>query len=224
MRVVVFEGWAETFHVHAEVLRESSIFLQDALSGRLESPPPEEITLRTIYPFVFRIYVNWLYTDRLCVAIHNIHNTCAERTWFYWQLCYKSADYLQDCTFKDALLGTLIEYMTAQTPYYWHKLPEVIYSSTTRDSPHRKFLIDWAVHTWSEAFLEFMYRHRRHEPTHEEFHLDLIAALVAKGRAARIEHVSSREWLKAIDTCMYHEHTIIKYPRSARCYKTRRET
>ena len=182
-----------------------------------------QITLPTIYPFVFQVYVNWLYKDHLYIA-----DTSTNLSSFFWKQCYELADLLQDCTFKDALIGTLIENIIANDAQPWGPtLPKIVYSSTTRESPHRKLLVDLAVHTWHSRILGFMFAYGRSEHLPQEFHLDVMAALVAdcRSRAARTEQVSPREFLKDIDTCMYHEHTVIKVPYSITpCYKTRHET
>lgn len=138
--------------------------------------------------------------------------------WTCWERCYKLADFLQDCAFKDSLIDTLVENITAEDRLWLRELPACIYSNTTRESPHRKFVIDLAVHTWSEANLENKRKFIQFMPP--EFHLNLIAALGVKGRAAHIEHVNLRDFLKDLDTCMYHEHTNVEVPYAMTpCYK-----
>ena len=205
----------KTFHVHEDVLGASSIFLQDALKGRPGSPSPVQITLPTVRSLTFQAYVNWLYTGRLYITGRLV---AIWVEWPIWTMCYKLANLLQNCAFKDSLIDTLVKNMTAEDSLWLCNLPGLIYSNTTRESPHRKLVIDLAVHTWSEMYLENQYNLIEFMPP--EFHLDLIAALGVKGRAARIEHVSVRDFFKDLDTCMYHEHRNVKVPYAITpCYK-----
>jgi hypothetical protein len=140
--------------------------------------------------------------------------------WDCWKLCYRVARDFQDCTFSDALIDMIIEKMVAADAY--HLLQHFIYRYTDSRSPHRKLAVDLAVNAWHDWVLEDIGSIDNPFPDPHEFFTDVIAAFAVKGRAARIEHVSPREFFKDIDTCIYHEHTITEITRSIiPCYKTK---
>ena len=164
----------------------------------------------------FRIYFDWLYSGRLRITYGT---KCDRITEYYaWKACYKLAGFLQDCTFKDALIDTIIEKMVEENIYY--DVYVFIYRNTSLGSPHRKLCVDIALNVWPDSWLGPGNLSR--PPHTNEFLLDVIAELVTKGRVSHIERGNMREFFKDIDTCIYHEHTVTEIPNSIiPCYKTK---
>ncbi|KAG9200392.1 hypothetical protein G6514_007064 [Epicoccum nigrum] len=129
--VVAVGGY--TFHVHENVLVASSILLQDALNSRSEGST-EQIVLPNLARcgLLFGKYIYWLYSGRLCLEPS-----------IEWKPCYRIAEELQDCTFKDAIIDIHIEKIVAEDDY--PLLGHVIYQYTDRGSPHGKLALDVAI-------------------------------------------------------------------------------
>lgn len=199
-----------TFHVHENVLGANSILLHDALNSRSEGST-EQVVLPNLARcgLLFGKYIDWLYSGRLCLEPS-----------IKWKPCYRIAEELQDCTFKDALIDIYIEKIVAEDDY--PLLGHVIYQHTDRESPHRKLALDVAINFWHDKTLQDFCRYMPVVERTQEYFLDLIAAFAVKNRARPTEHVSPREFFKDIGTCIYHEHTNVKVPYSITpCYKTK---
>ena len=207
---------ARVFHVHQDVLGASSFVLQDALNSRPEGSTEPIVLPGSYHERWFRIYFDWLYSGRLRITYSTKYDVWTE--YLAWKAGYKLAGFLQDCTFKDALIDTIIEKMVEEDSYY--DLDSFIYRNTSPGSPHRKLCVDIALSVWSDSYLgagnpsRLLYTN--------EFLLDVIAELITKGRVSHVERGNMRDFFKDIDTCIYHEHTITKIPNSIiPCYKTK---
>lgn len=205
-----------TFRVHENVLTASSFFLQDLINSRSEGSRTEQIVLSEL-PYTFNIYINWLYSGRLYISMDDRqYGRPLERS--LWGICYKLAWNLKDCAFMDALIDMIIEKMVVED--YKYVVEDTIYKYAEPGSPHRKLAVDLAVNTWNDELLESIGDPDSLWP--QDFVVELLSAFAVKARSAPIVKVSTREFLKDIDTCIYHEHTITKIPNSIiPCYKTK---
>jgi hypothetical protein len=209
-------------HVHQNVLGASSFFLQDALRSRPEGSTDPIVIPRSTFPEpFFKIYIDWLYSGRIHVTASTGFALSAE--WGSLKLCYKLGKSLRDCSFRDAVIDAMIEFMI-ETGYGTSDFDEFIYRHANEGSPgspHRKLALDLAVNVWPDAFLE---EEESLSCLSKEFLMDLVAELATKGRVSRVEWGSVSDFLKDIDTCIYHEHTITEIPNSIiPCYKTKYE-
>jgi hypothetical protein len=206
---------ARVFHVHQNVLGASSFVLQDALRSRPEGSTDPIVLPRSFDLHLFQHYIAWLYSGRIHVTFGTGFSLSTE--WYALKLCYKLGNTLRDCSFKDAALDAMIDFMI-ETGYVTIGLHDFIYQHTNYGSPHRKLAVDLAVNVWPDAFLE----EKALSGYSREFLVDLVAELATKGRVSHVERGSMRDFFKDIDTCIYHEHTITEIPYSTiPCYKTK---
>ena len=117
-----------------------------------------ETTTRTVNlpesePEVFAIYVKWLYSgcfyikeDDDCLDEDEDDDFTLDREWNKFSACYRLSDFLQDRDFLDAVIDMAIEKMHTDDATLF-TMAEHIYPYTFENSPHRKFIVDLAVHT-----------------------------------------------------------------------------
>ncbi|USP80294.1 hypothetical protein yc1106_07568 [Curvularia clavata] len=163
----------------------------------------------------FKIYTKWLSYCKI-----EIHDTwMGEQRYTDEELfnicrCYKLAALIEDDEFKDAMIDELINSLAAEDSFI-PSLPTVIYNNSAARSPHRRFVVDTVINTWSpDSFLEMS-----QETYPYEFLLDLAIAMGSKIRTG-VSRVPPTEFFKDFDSCKYHEHT----KKDAPCYKDRLKT
>jgi hypothetical protein len=156
--VKVLVGEANTpFYVHETLLRANGPFFDNAFKGPWKEREERTITLTETDPETFNIYLQWLYTARLFCTKEDDERDDADsvagilyREIERWSHCYKLADFLQSSDFKDALIDTAIEKMIKERCHST-SLPNIIYKYSSKDSVHRKMVVDTIVYIWGRA-------------------------------------------------------------------------
>jgi hypothetical protein len=165
--------------------------------------------------------MQWLYTGRLfCTkedgklidqaGIQSKHVQNNKLVFSRWSNCYKLADILQNSDFKDALIDMLLE-STVEENCYSSSLSRVIYDHSSKDSVHRKMVVDTLIHVsardlWRELLSGFSNTDNLSDV------LEHISSKLMEG----IHEYATEEFFDMNDTCRYHEHTQHGKP----CYKT----
>jgi hypothetical protein len=127
-----------------------------------------------------------------------------------WEDCYSLADYLENSSFKDALIDCALEIMKA-SGRAWVTLSPTIYEHSGIDSPNRKFAIAATVAGVSNL--------RTTDYTTEPEDEELLAGLLLDlAKAQRKEEALANPLEEVVDTCVYHEHI----RDGGECYKVKR--
>ncbi|KAF2659989.1 hypothetical protein K491DRAFT_675028 [Lophiostoma macrostomum CBS 122681] len=137
--ITILAGYiAQPFYIAEDMLRSSSIFFKIALKQEWLEGTERTIKLPTIKPTVVQIYLKWLYSGAFYFPTHPF--------WRTWQACYSFGDYVQDTGFKDACIDALTERMVEKKGKVSYDLAHTVYPLTIEGSPHRRFVLDWALY------------------------------------------------------------------------------
>ncbi|KAF2874077.1 hypothetical protein BDV95DRAFT_487789 [Massariosphaeria phaeospora] len=214
--VTVGEGKKkEEFYLHEAHLRSSSDFFQKALSTDWKEGSTGTVELAGSKPQAFEAYVKWLYTGRIHIMEENDrggrnqNGVMMDTEFTKIMECYALGDFLQDLDFKDAVVDACAEKM-ASDDVSFIGLGQMIYPRSLAKSPHRKFAVDTALHTWD--LKSFSPIHREKDPS--EFLLDLLAAVAQSMRTGGQDNKTSKVFFASLTPCEYHEHTLQGKP----CY------
>lgn len=204
------------FFAHEAIVSDSSGFFKKALEDDWAEGATRTVNLPDVCPSSFPIYVDWLYTGRFCLsAQHDMRpredGAINDKEWGRWALCLELGDFLQDTSFKDALIDIAIEKMSYDDTYSLD-VPNDIYRLTKADSPYRRLTLDIAVSMWDEE--DFSGSIDQGYPI--DFTADLLSAMGKKIREG-VVNKSPREFFENVNACKYHEHTLTK----TLCYKTK---
>ncbi|KZM24652.1 uncharacterized protein EKO05_0007088 [Ascochyta rabiei] len=218
--VTVIVGEEQTaYFVHESHITPQSDFFKNALKGEWEEKTTRTVRLPDCDSTSFNIYLNWLYTGRVCITQEGDEKEVIDDDvqtidyeWENWVMCFKIGDFLQDSDFKDAMIDAAIEKLISENIDYV-EIPVGVYTFSQPTSRNRRLAVDLALNVWEE--FRFQYVTNRNYPP--EFLTDLITAMGGKLRAG--SHMTrTNDFLRDIDTCEYHEHTTIGTP----CCKTKR--
>jgi hypothetical protein len=211
------------FFVHESHIRSSSEFFDRAMNGDWKEKATRTIDLPEIDPRAFSVYLKWLHSGQFFIReADDLDLDCddaecmGDGEWSKWSASYKLGSYLMDGDFRDAFIDMAIEKMREED-HYNVDLPSDIYIYSPEGSNHRKLALDIALHSWTDS--EFKLVAQREHGV--DFLTDLVAALGPKLRIG-LEGMSTWEFFSEnIDTCRYHEHTLLGEEKP--CYKSRRQ-
>ncbi|KAI4648979.1 uncharacterized protein J4E78_008496 [Alternaria triticimaculans] len=136
----------QEFYVHESLLRANSLFFDNALKKEWKEGQERVVDLPDTEPEHMRIWIKFLYTGRIFTGTETPQIRESEAELFCkdvsaWNRLYTLGDFLQDGDFKDALIDAMMEF-TAILNAYPIRLPDFIYSHSTKDSAHRRFVVD----------------------------------------------------------------------------------
>lgn len=194
--------------------------MKNALKPEWDSKKERTLTLPDASPIAFHVYSSWLYTGHIGMGndpkeddAEEDKSKASELEWDKWTLCYELGRFLQDIDFTDALIDYVTDKMRCDDEYSDH-LINLVYSTTSQDSPYRKLVVDLSLNVWlpitTEALQKVGYT--------SEFLADLGAAFLVTKRSVRIGVYDFLHTSYNKDACLYHEHTVTKSP----CYKASR--
>ena len=90
----------ELFYVHEAVMSSSSDFLKNALKPEWKEADTSQLTISSVDASLFRIYVNWLYANRLRIPVgypkgksYGVEVVHPE-WWKKWCECYELGNFL----------------------------------------------------------------------------------------------------------------------------------
>ncbi|KAF2123498.1 hypothetical protein P153DRAFT_401972 [Dothidotthia symphoricarpi CBS 119687] len=215
----------ETFYVSERLLRNSSVFFENALSKDWKEVAERIVTLPDMEPVHFQTYAKFLSTGLLYVSLSEklAVISIGDKTVRLPDLdiclkLYKAADFLQDLDFRDALVDALVEIAlesrdTEAKKFYLHYTAVgVIYDYTREDSPFRQFAVDIALYSWTPT----VYSNRAVKQFPPAFLGELLAAAGPFVRSTESAD-AMEDPLNLNDPCKYHEHVLLGKP----CYKTK---
>lgn len=209
----------EKFFVHEWYLRASAEFFDKALSAPWKESETRIVTLPKAVPRAFEIYTKWLYCGKIYIIEPDNQNSGEEmqktndKEYSKLDKSYELANFLQDNDFKDALLDAHIEKMITENCYR-ADIAKTIYFYSSAASPHRRFVIDFAIFVWEESDLSAVAT-KNHS---HELIVDLVAAMSSHLRH-RVAEKSIAGFFKKLNICQYHEHSKTNSP----CYKTKQK-
>lgn len=154
-------------------------------------------------PEHMRIWIKFLYTGRIFTGTETPQIRQSEAELFCkdvsaWNRLYTLGDFLQDGDFKDALIDAMMEF-TAILNAYPIRLPDFIYSHSTKDSAHRRFVVDMFVNVRNDKTFETNLGYS------QEFLYDMLKSIVPSlGKGIELQF--SEDWFKSQDGCKYHDH------------------
>lgn len=198
----------ESFVVHKELIRQHSSFFHSALDSTWEEGKTGIVVLPQETPEVFKIYANWLYTQRLgldksqvqnfnlLVDLYDLgyrfgtrlfQNTCMDAIHQY--CCAKPANTTASTptptpTTNNTTAAPLLTPLSPRTPLPQAPKIQYVYSKSEEDSLLRQFLIDIYILKADFASPEF-YNLVPSYP--EEFIQDLFQTLCKNKRIVKLE-------------------------------------
>ncbi|KAF2874076.1 hypothetical protein BDV95DRAFT_565353 [Massariosphaeria phaeospora] len=144
----------QLFTIHESLLRSSSFFFDSALKDGWKENEQKAISLPSVIPEIFTVYVKWLYTGQFFLTRDGDDRVVKDDAtgkilkrnsteWWRWKACYELADFIQDSDFKDACVDVALELM--KSIGYCMQMGNLIYHLSVEGSPARKFAVDIAV-------------------------------------------------------------------------------
>jgi hypothetical protein len=173
IKVIVGIGEKQrTFICYEKLLRQSSVFFDNALKPEWKEAQDRIVTMKETKPKTFGTYVKFLLTGLLFVlsdqpssasnhqpsTVDNGRNRARARGVAAWANLLELASFLQAPDFQDAILDGAIESMleacragTESPIEVGGKLVTRIYTFTIQGSPMRRWIVDLCLHTWDRT-------------------------------------------------------------------------
>ena len=200
MELVVGTG-GYTLFAHETLLRRNSSFLQEALDKKPIEGQTHKVYLPDHDPDVVYAYIQWLYSR--CFSSDITHDADGYPIFHKLASLYVLGVKLLDRDFQDNVLNAMISHGRENRDYPPVIAINIIYESTSEDSPARQMLIDsWVAEGeghWVDAF------DKKSGAVHSDFKDDLIRALLA-WKTAPVKKRPQYSWLESGVPCRYHQH------------------
>ncbi|KAL9095494.1 MAG: hypothetical protein Q9165_002365 [Trypethelium subeluteriae] len=192
---------AQKFIIHENALRSKSPFFEAALSKPWAEARERRVTLPEDDPEVFKLYVQWLYTDRIHCSTPPGNNS---KGWdFIHEMdliikAYCLGEKLQDVAFKDSLIDSFIALRSLEKDMWLPHLPitKFLWENTPKGSSMRRLVVDYYV--WLHAADATQVK----QSDCLEFLQDFVAGLLQH----RGNPIFERAPFCKESTCAYHEH------------------
>lgn len=133
----------QVYVVHERLIRASSPFFDRAMSGRWRESAQRTVTLPDDDPWIFGIYVHWLYHGTIASIEDNDEFMDLAKA-------FVLGDKLLDSKFNNAVIDAIVDKsrFTLHDGNMWfpsERVVEYIYAHTTESSPIRELMVDlWA--------------------------------------------------------------------------------
>ncbi|KAF2234753.1 hypothetical protein EV356DRAFT_514890 [Viridothelium virens] len=192
---------AQRFVIHENALRSKSRFFEAALSKPWAEARERRVTLPDDDPEVFKLYVQWLYTDRIHCSTPLSSN---RNGWDFIDemdliiKAYCLGEKLQDVSFKDSLVDSFIALRSLEKDMWLPHLPitKFLWENTPKGSSMRRLVVDYYV--WLHAPDATQVK----QSDCLEFLQDFVAGLLQY----RSNPIFERAPFRQESTCAYHEH------------------
>lgn len=185
----------QEFYIHEDLICASSDFFKAAMRNECQESLSRSVDLPEEDPEIFEVYRQWLYSGRIC-TIENDSEPCnVVRESRNLSHAYVLGEKLQDATFKDTILDSIIEHSDDGRKWSINMI-KIIWEGTPPASLTRKYLIDRFIYYGNEELLS-RFRHR----LPEDFFYEIAVALL-KCRA----RPGGKAPYKKHSICKYHEH------------------
>ncbi|KAL2208221.1 hypothetical protein CC79DRAFT_818880 [Sarocladium strictum] len=196
IEVVVGATDPVTFHVQEELIRRNSGYFRSIFSGQWVESSNRKVRLAWHEADIFNFYLNWVYRRDLDKPIVVSEEAIMLR---YLELAkaYALGDYLQDFTFKNAVIDAFSSIMNG-TSGYPRSYPNAIvvyevYTNTTEHSGLRNLLVH--IYAQSETNLgKWFVEERKSDDFPQGFLYDLAASLLKKGARSALCLIDSRKF------------------------------
>jgi hypothetical protein len=176
----------DTFYLHEKILCASSEYFRTITRLQWTDLESKPIILNSENPFVFKSYVQWLYTQRIVYGASDFTKT---EKWIHLANSYVLGERLIDRRYQNAVLDTILSYCMERDTFPSNAVIRIIYNGTPSSSPARRLLVDfWAC----EATTSWSGLGRLIKATCPEFVEDLVSALIL--RRSRPSKDTSRPW------------------------------
>jgi hypothetical protein len=224
IKVIVGIGKKQrTFICYEKLLRQSSVFFDNALKSEWKEAQDRIVTMTETKPKTFGTYVKFLLTGLLFVlsdqpssasnhqpsTVDNGRNRACARGVAAWANLLELASFLQAPDFQDAILDGAIESMlearragTESPIEVGGELVTRTYTFTIQGSPVRRWIVDLCLHTWDRT----QYTGTGFEVYPKGFLQDLIQATGPYIRSRNTSE-NAADPLDISKPCTYHEYT-----------------
>lgn len=184
----------ESFHVHRNVLQQTSPFFQNRLKAEGDNRErfQEAIELPEDGPSAFRLYVTWLYSHSL--SIEDDDKNVKAR---YLAEAYVLGERIMDDSYKDTIMKALISYSEKADTVLGSLHVGIIYTGTPEGSPARQLLV--AMYSWGVSGYTIPDRDCA-KTYHSEFLQDLVVALLSKRGEPHTVCSAPKPWIECADT------------------------
>lgn len=205
----------ETFVIAQEALSRHSEYFEDILALKKAGSGAYEVCLMDAEFEIFNIFRHFVTSGRIYSA-HDDDFSAADsgsegggtdREWGRLIDAWVLGERLQSCSFKDAVVDTIIDKVVKEDCYS-PDMHEDIYPQSNQRSAIRKLVVDMSI--WAHA--EDTLARQQYSKTMSRFYYDLAVAL----NSVKDGGMSKKAPYQGRDTCHYHEHGLEGKP----CYKT----
>lgn len=203
------ESKHEDFTVHETLIKKTSEFMRATLNGEWKESKDRLIKLPDVEPANFRLYVQWLYTERLHTITPgdptSLGSAIAEEIKELYLLVdlYILGNYILDNTFMDTVSDAIVRWSQQMGSFrsraaVWAHGPA--YKKLPATSPLRRLLPDIAAWALNEVDIHnsLHYKPEDHDP---DFLRDIVRAM-----ATRIYSKGKPPLATSKGTCHYHCH------------------
>ncbi|KAI4627127.1 uncharacterized protein J4E87_004469 [Alternaria ethzedia] len=192
----------EDFTVHEWLIRESSTLIHATLLSDQSERKERTISLPDYKPKDFKIYMQWLYTERVLMESGlddeaQMDASCQSLIKGYLLGCH-----LGDEMYRDTIMDFLLEWNYQICTSYRHRpifeSVKTVFDSTELGDPLRKFMVDFTV--WNASH-DFWVKNYEDFPDH-------FVAMVSIGHSFR-SHYGGDPPISSVKKrpCLYHCHT-----------------
>lgn len=189
---VKVDPYAEPFSIHKDLLCHYSGYFRGCFSGKFKEADEKEVTLSEVEPSIFRIFLHWLYTQKILFedGTETIDNADSPKCLDIIK-AYIIGDRYDVPDFRRATFDVVFAFAIYKVPsltdfaYTFDNLPE--------ESPLRKFLIEVLAIEWDFG-------------NEDVETLEEIANAFTPHLLVRLLVAKCRENYPYRDICQHHEH------------------
>ncbi|KAI9666702.1 MAG: hypothetical protein M1821_004638 [Bathelium mastoideum] len=174
---------ARVFRVQEDLVRSNSPFFEAALAGDWKEAATRTISLDEDDPKACELYIQWLYSGKICTAPVS---ASASRAITYEEemrlvKAYCLGDKLQNLLFMDSVATAIMQafqvsdtngYTNGSVPSPGHETVNYIWANTPRDTPLRRLILD--LHTWYPLEEDSRLTYKDYS---QEFLIDLVRSM-----------------------------------------------
>jgi hypothetical protein len=194
IKVLVGTGNQNTFSVHKDIICAKSKFFKTAFmntNGNWRETEEKLMPLPDVDPELFRTYVNWLYTGKICwsptpTATAQDHSNLIE--------AYILGDFLDDTEFRKLVMQFMVAGMSVWEAQFEDDHILRIWEATPEDSPLRNYTLVWMASKWRHGEVSEMVK--RHNLPNQFFEQFAVVAMQCMDIAGRLDEDEREELLR----------------------------
>jgi len=208
----------ETLVLHECLLRESSVFFDNALKGDWKEAHEKTVKLPEIQPADFAAYARFLFTGLLFIKSQSDVDSQADVKLDHkvWRMnltrCFSLlplADFLQAPSMEDAIVDAIIEVIVevrTKSKTYWMfgaSFINHIYTYSCPGSPIRQLFVDLCLYQWDLERINGEMCRSDYDIGFLRDYIKAAAPCITSGKKSR----SQTDPVDCLNLCKYHNHS-----------------